>query len=361
MYTRKILCIIVFFLTLGVTSVYANHTHETSVIQKILPAVVEVHSDRKMNGDGQLNSQTKGQGGFKYRNQPQQGQRNKPSLQDQKKEPTHIGSGFVISPEGLVITNAHVVNNLFDNGGKLTLIFHDDEAQEATLINYDEESDIALLKIKNTTNKVYPFVKWGHKPELGEKTIVIGSPMNQPFTVTFGYVSSIDRFVPNSASFVPFIQTDASMNPGNSGGPLFNIDGKLIGINTMIITPGANPGSIGIGFAIDGTYAKAVIEKLKTGKKITWPYLGIMYRPVDEKDMKNFRYGYGAYIQEIVKDSPAVDVLRVGDIILKVNGEPIKWKMLATRIKTKKIGDVINLEVLRNKLHIPIVMKLRTQ
>ena len=361
MYKRKILCIIIFFLSLGVNSVYADHTPKTRVVQRILPAIVEVHSDRKMGGNEQVDNQSKRQGGFQYRNQPQQGQRNNPGPQDQKKEPTHIGSGFIISSEGLVITNAHVVNNLFDNGGKLTIIFHDDESQEATLVNYDEESDIALLKIKNTTNKVYPYLEWGKKPELGEETIVIGSPMNQPFSVTFGYVSSLDRFVPNAASFVPFIQTDASMNPGNSGGPLFNVDGELIGINTMIITPGQSPGSIGIGFAIDGTYAQAVIEKLKTGKKILWPYIGIMYRPLEEKDMKDFRYGYGAYIEEIVKDSPAIDVLRIGDIILKVDGKPIKWKMLATKIKTKKIGEVVNFEVLRNKLHIPIVMKLKAQ
>jgi len=341
--------------------VYADHTHKTKVVQRILPAIVEVHADRKMGGNDQVDGQSERRGGFQYRNQPQQRQGNKPSPQDQKKEPTHIGSGFIISSDGLVITNAHVVNNLFDNGGKITIIFHNDESKEATLINYDEESDIALLKIKNTTNRVYPYLKWGNKPELGEETIVIGSPMNQAFSVTFGYVSSLDRFVPNAASFVPFIQTDASMNPGNSGGPLFNVDGELIGISTMIITAQGAIGNIGIGFAIDGTYAQAVIEKLKTGKKILWPYLGIMYRPLEEKDMKDFRYGYGAYIEEIVKDSPATSILRVGDIILKVDGEPVKWKMLATKVKTKKIGEVVQFEVLRNKLHIPIIMKLRAQ
>ena len=85
-----------------------------------------------------------------------------------------------------------------------------------------------------------------------------------------------------------------------------------------------------------------------------------MYRPLEEKDMKDFRYGYGAYIQEIVKDSPSNDILRVGDIILKVNDEPVKWKMLATKVKSKKIGEILRLEVLRNGLRIPVVMKLRT-
>ena len=365
MYTRKILCIIVFFLTLGITDVSGNHTHKTSVVQNILPAIVEVHADRSLKDSSKQFKSSEPQrnnGGFRYRNQPQQGQgRNKnPNLQEQKDEPTHIGSGFVISAEGFVITNAHVVNNVIKHGGKITIIFNNDTSKEATLFNYDEESDIALLKIINKNNKIYPFLKWGKKPELGEETIVIGSPMNQSFTVTFGYVSAIDRFVPNAAAFVPFIQTDASMNPGNSGGPLFNTDCQLIGVNTMIITPGTAPGSIGIGFSIDGTYAQAIIEKLKTGKKILWPFLGIMYRPLEEKDMKDFRYGYGAYIQEIVKDSPSNDILRVGDIILKVNDEPVKWKMLATKVKSKKIGEILRLEVLRNGLRIPVVMKLRT-
>jgi len=356
-YKKNILCFFILFLLLGVTAVQADHTYKTSIVKKILPAVVEVHSERSNIGSGQM-QRPQERGGFKFRNQPneQQDPRNGQRNENPKDDPTHLGSGFVISSDGFVITNAHVINNIFD-GGTLTIVFHDDVSHEATLINYDEESDIALLKIVNPLGIEFPFLTWGDKPELGEDTIAIGSPMSQSFTVTFGVVSALDRFIPKAASFVPFIQTDAAINPGNSGGPLFNVKGELIGINTMIITADGR-GSIGIGFAIDGTYAELIIQKLKSGKKIVRPYLGIMYRPLEKGDLDNFKHGYGVYLQEIVKDSPAFGVLKEDDIILKLDNESIKWKMFAMKVKTRNLGDVIHLEILRDKLLIPIDMIL---
>ena len=360
-YKKNILCFFISFLLLGVsTIVNADHSYKTSIVKKVLPAVVEVHAEKDMSTNQQFQASEK-KGGFQFRNEPrQQDPRREPQRRENpEKDPTHLGSGFVISSDGYVITNAHVVNNCFDNCKKITIIFHDDKSYEATLINYDEDSDIALLKINNAEhNKVFEYVEWGNKPELGEDTIAIGSPMNQSFTVTFGNVSSLDRFVPKSPSFVPFIQTDAAINPGNSCGPLFNTRGELIGINTMIITGGGAVGSIGIGFAIDGTYAQTVIEQLKTGEKIVRPYLGIVYRPLTEDDVEHFRHGYGVYLQEIVKDSPAFGILQENDIILKLNGMDIKWRMFATTIKTKKLGDVIQLEILRDRMLVPVEMTL---
>ena len=353
----KILCLSIILLTLGTTNIYADHTYKTSIVEKILPAVVEVHAERNMDSNQQSNKPER-KGGFKFRGQ--QNQKNMPmprgGERNPKTEPEHLGSGFVISEDGLVITNAHVISNCFDNCKRITLLFHDGRMEQATLINYDEDSDMALLQI--ISSKKFPFLKWGVKPELGEDVIAIGSPMNQSFTVTFGNVSALDRFVPTAASFVPFIQTDTSINPGNSGGPLFNHEGDLIGINTMIITGSGNKGSIGLGFAIDGTYAQAVIEQLKTGKKIIRPYLGIMYRPVKKEDMDNFKHGYGAYIQEVINDSPAFGILKEDDIILKLNGKDFKWRMLATIVKTKRVGDTIRLIIIRDKMIVPIVMTL---
>tara|TARA_B110000467_G_C18308220_1_gene476175 strand:+ start:837 stop:1877 length:1041 start_codon:yes stop_codon:yes gene_type:complete len=343
-------------MTLGVSNTYADHSYKTSIVKKVLPSVVEVHSERNMNPDKQLRTPDKS--GFQFRNPQQRPEPRGQRRENPKEDPTHLGSGFIISSDGYVITNAHVINNCFNNCAKITIIFQDDVAYEATLINYDEESDIALLKIINPLSIEFPYLIWGAKPELGEDTIAIGSPMSQSFTVTFGNVSSLDRFVPKAASFVPFIQTDAAINPGNSGGPLFNTRGELIGINTMIITGSGGVGSIGIGFAIDGTYAQAVIEQLKTGEKIVRPYLGIMYRPLNKDDVDNFKNGYGAYIQEVVRDSPAFGILKEGDIVLTLDGKSIKWRMLATIVKTKRLGDIIKLEILRDEMIVPIEMTL---
>lgn len=360
-FKRNILCLFL-FLYLGTTNIYAEHNHKTSIVKHILPAVVEVIAEKDMEkANGEFRKPNQRQGGFKFRNQPQQqpqqrGQR--PDRGNPKEEPTHLGSGFVISEHGHIITNAHVISNCIEFCSKITVVFHNEESHEAKLVNYDEESDIALLKIIDTT-KPFHYLKWGKKPELGSDVIAIGSPMNQSFTVTFGNVSSLDRFVPDAASFVPFIQTDAAINPGNSGGPLFNEDGEIVGINTMIITGGAGVGSVGIGFAIDGNYAQSVIEKLYLGHKIQRPFLGIMYRPVETKDYPDNKYGYGAYVQEIVKDSPAFGVIKEGDIILKVDGEEVKWRMLASIVKMKNIGDTLKLEILREGMHIPLEMILK--
>ena len=356
-YKRNIICYIILILALGVPNAFADHTYKTSIVEKIMPAVVEVHAEKNMSGDQFNEPEKQRRGGFKFRQQPSQRPMPNGDRGDPKSEPDHLGSGFVISEDGLIITNAHVVNNCFKDCKRITVVFHNDVAEEATLINYDEDSDIALLQIMS--NQKFSYLKWGNKPELGEDVIAIGSPMNQSFTVTFGNVSALDRFVPNAASFVPFIQTDTAMNPGNSGGPLFNHEGDLIGINTLIITGSGSRGSIGLGFAIDGTYAQAVIKHLKTGKKIVRPYLGIMYRPVKKEDMfDDFRYGYGAYIQEVVKDSPAFGILKKDDIILTVDGKWIKWRLIATVVKMKEVGDVVKLEILREGMKVPIEMEL---
>ena len=355
----KILCIYVILIIPFVATPIANgdHTHKTSIIKNVLPAVVEVMSERdmdQMGGQGQPQER----GGFQFRNQP----RNPnipPKRQDSKGEATHMGSGFVVSSEGFVITNAHVINNCFTNCKKITVVFHDEVSYDARLVNYDEDSDIALLKIIGTTRS-FPFVTWGETPELGDEVIAIGSPMGQSFTVTTGIVSSLDRFIPKAASFVPFIQTDTAINPGNSGGPLFNSSGKLIGINTMIITA-QSQGSIGLGFAIDGDYAQSVINKLYSGEQITRPFLGIVYRPLKSDDLEYYKHGYGVYIEEVVVDSPSYGVLHVGDMILKINGEDVKWRMLASIVKMKDIGEVVKLIILRDGMKIPIAMTLQSK
>ena len=356
---NTLLCFFISFLLLGVsTIVNADHTYKTSIVKKVLPAVVEIHAER---GKMSAGMQPQNRGGFKFR-QPQGQPQGRPSP---KQDSQHVGSGFVISSDGYVLTNAHVVNNIFD-GGKIIVIFQSDKSYEADLVNYDEESDIALLKINNAEHgKVFEYLEWGKTPEMGQDVIAIGSPMGQSFTVTFGNVSSLNRFVPKSAPFVPYIQTDASINPGNSGGPLLNSAGYVIGINTMIITGGGGAGSVGIGFAIDGDYVQKTVSQLKAlqkGQRIHRPYMGIVFRPVKKEDYGKldhmFKYGYGAYVQEIVPDSPAEGILKVGDIITKIDMKIFKWKLLATKVKSKKVGDKAYFIILRDGMLIPLTFTM---
>ena len=354
---NTLLCFFISFLLLGVsTNVNADHTYKTSIVKKVLPAVVEVHAERGNMDAG--NGQPQERGGFQFRNQPRG---NQPQQRpNPKQDPQHLGSGFIISSDGYILTNAHVVNNIFD-GGKIRIIFHNDKEYKAVLVNYDEASDIALLKITNAEfDKVFEFLTWGETPELGEDVIAIGSPMGQSFTVTFGNVSSLNRFVPNAPPFVPFIQTDASINPGNSGGPLLNSHGHVVGINTMILTGAGSGkgGSVGIGFAIDGDYVQSTVMQLMTGDKINRPYMGIVFRPVKKEDMENYVYGIGAYVSEIVPDSPATGIIKVGDIILSMDGEMIKWRLLATRVKSMQIGDVVNFIILRDGMEFPLTFTM---
>ena len=267
------------------------------------------------------------------------------------------GTGFVISAEGTVVTNWHVIKNILDNkDGTLRVLFSNDSIYEAKVFNYDKTSDIAVLKIVNTEKKIFPFVKWGRKPLLGGHAIVIGSPISLDFSVSFGIVSAIDRIIPKAAPpFVPFIQTDAAMNRGNSGGPLFNADGKVVGINTLILTPpnpsGAEVGSIGLGFAIDGQYAQMIIKRLESGKKIVWSYVGLHYRLLNMEETKDngLEFGRNVIVAEVVKDTPAFGKLYKNDIIMKMNGVVVTHKTFATMIASLEPGTKVKLDVLRGK------------
>ena len=305
MYKKIIAYTLTLFLLFTTQITFANHTHTTKVIEKIMPAVVEVISEQHKNPVKK---------GFEMRKKGKQ--------QENKNRPFNSGSGFVTSADGYVITNAHVVSNVFD-GGIIHIIFKNSERYEVDLVNYDEDSDIALLKIKENQIQ-FPFLVW---------------------------------FIPSAPAFVSFIQTDAAVNPGNSGGPLFNEQGEVIGINTLIMSNGTN-GSIGLGFAIDGTYAQKIITRLKTGEKIIRPFVGITYRPVEKKDTKHYKAGIGAYIEGVILKGPADNILEVGDIITEIHGKEIKYKMLATEISTKIPYTNVIFTVIRNEKKILLIVKL---
>ncbi len=342
-----------------------------SIIERVMPSVVTIIAEVKRTGpnDGKRSPQRF----LKPGERPQRPQQEPIS-------PFQSGSGFVIHEDGTVITNYHVIANVVRNSetcrgelctdGTLHVMFSDDSIYEAEVFNYDKVSDIAVLKIVNDEKKIFPAVKWGNKPKLGGHAIIIGSPIGLDFSVSFGIVSAIDRIIPKAAPpFVPFIQTDASMNRGNSGGPLFDADGEVIGINTLILTPpsreGVDLGSVGLGFAIDGQYAQTIIKRLDSGNRIQWSYIGTHFRLLNmEETIENgLEFGSNVIIVKVTQDGVAVGELRENDIITKMNGIVISHKTFATMIASLEPGTKITLEVLRNKkiINVDLVLGYRPE
>ena len=316
-----------------------------TIIERVMPAVVTVIAELPVS-----------------KRKPDAPQFLKPGERPQSPQPKDeqgfaSGTGFVIHEDGTIVTNWHVIRNIIDRkDGTLRVLFSNDSIYEAKIFNYDKTSDIAVLKIVNSEKKIFPFTRWGKKPLLGGHAIIIGSPISLDFSVSFGIVSAIDRIIPKAAPpFIPFIQTDAAMNRGNSGGPLFNADGRVVGINTLILTPpnpsGAEVGSIGLGFAIDGQYAQMIIKRLESGKKISWSYVGLHYRLLNMEETKDngLEFGRNVIVPEVVKDTPAFGKLYAKDIIMKMNGETVTHKTFATMIASEEPGNKITLEVLRGE------------
>ena len=228
-----------------------------------------------------------------------------------------LGSGFVISNDGYIFTNNHVV----EQADKILVKISDGKEYEAKVIGTDPNTDIALIKIKPDNS--LPVVEIGdsEKVRVGEWVIAIGNPFGLDATVTAGIVSAKGRVI-GAGPYDNFIQTDASINPGNSGGPLFNMDGKVIGINTAIVAQGQ-----GIGFAIPINMAKSIMVDLKTKGKVTRGWLGISVQDVSDDMAKNLNHKSksGALVSDVFKGDPADKAgIKVGDIITEINGKPIK-------------------------------------
>jgi len=315
---------------------YGIQTPNT-VIEKVMPSVVTVAVELKQSTN----------------NSPTRFVRPGESIKPQPNQ-FSAGSGFVFQEDGFVVTNWHVIRNAIDKPSIIRIGFSNYSQYEATIYNYDSISDIAILKIINEDNEKFPTIQWGDKPKLGGHAIIIGSPIGLDFSVSFGIISAVDRTILNAAPpFVPYVQTDAAMNRGNSGGPLFDAEGKVIGINTLILSPSASNqepgGSIGLGFAIDGQYAQDILIRLADGTKIRWSYMGIHYRLLDRTETKsnNLEFGENVIVMKVTDDGAAKDKLIKGDIIRELDGEIVKHTTFASVIARKLPGTTINLDVLR--------------
>ncbi len=244
------------------------------------------------------------------------GQRNAP-----KRKSAAMGSGFIISSDGYVLTNNHVIGE----AGEISVRLNDRREYKATLVGADPRSDLALLKIDETG---LPSLKLAsaYNLKVGEWVVAIGSPFGLDYSASAGIVSAIGRSLPTARGedYVPFIQTDVAINPGNSGGPLFNLDGEVVGINSQIYT--RSGGSIGLSFAIPANVAAEVVEQLKDKGHVDRGWLGVYIQDVDKNlaESLGLEKPSGALIAQVEPDSPADEAkLEAGDVVIEFDGRKI--------------------------------------
>jgi serine protease Do len=266
--------------------------------------------------------------------------------QPTERKASSLGSGFIINKNGTIITNNHVINNAED-----IVVRVGDKEYEAKVLGADPYSDLAVLKIE-TSEKFTP-VKFGNsdKARVGDWVVAIGNPFGLGGTVTSGIISARNRDI-NLTRYDDFIQTDASINQGNSGGPLFNLDGDVIGINTAIIAPGQS-GSIGIGFAIPSNAASNVINQLIKYGETKRGWLGVRIQEVTKEiaDVEKLNNTEGALVASVGVKSPADKAgLKAGDIILKFDGKKIDtMRALPKLVSNTEVGKTVKIEIWRNK------------
>ena len=328
------------------------------VVKRAMPAVVNISSSKVVKDQGE-----EGQGGQGLFNDPffrqffggrmPQGQ-----VQPRSQRATSLGSGVVVSPDGYILTNNHVVEGATD----VKVAFSNKEEYPAKIVGADKYSDIAVLKINKSGLATLPFAD-SNRAEVGDVVLAIGEPFGLPGsqTVTMGIISAKGRAGLGIERFEDFIQTDAAINRGNSGGALIDTRGDLVGINTAILS-GEGGGNQGIGFAIPANMAKSVMDQIMKGGKVTRGFLGIVPQEVTPEmakdlDAPNAR---GVAITSVEPNSPAAKAgLKVGDIITAVNGNPAD-DVNSFRLQVAGFAPktTINLKVERNgqALTVPVTL-----
>jgi len=279
---------------------------------------------------------------------------------DQTRENTSMGSGFIISEDGLVVTNQHVIGN---NPREIIIVTTIGETFEGKLIGYDELTDLALIQIESETGEVFDYVEFSDSDEIivGEWAIALGNPFGlfedgKP-TVTVGVVSAINRdFRPNPNHpriYIDMIQTDAAINRGNSGGPLLNSEGKVIGVNTFIYTGGTSAGFVGLSFAIPSNRVDRIISQLLASGSVTLDYdPGMEFTSMTEQLIYRYRLPYvrGLLVTSVNKSGPAYECgILPGDVIVKIGAERVISEMHAwALLRDYEQGDTMYVELLRD-------------
>jgi serine protease Do len=334
------------------------------LVKKVMPAVVNVSATLKPGAsssedmDNGNQDQDQDQGGPDLggpnRSFPQSPfdemlrrffeQQGRPMPREQHEHTVALGSGFIIDPSGYIVTNNHVV----ENADKVTVIFQDNSEHTAKVIGRDTKTDVALLKID--APKPLPYVSWGNSDseQVGDWVLAVGNPFGLGGSVSPGFVSARGRDI-HAGPYDDFLQIDASINRGNSGGPTFNLNGEVIGINTAIYSP--NGGSVGIGFAIPSSLAKPVIDQLRAHGKVDRGWLGVQIQQVTPEIAKSLGLPkeQGALVADVTAGGPAAKAgFQQGDVILSFNGHDInKVRDLPIVVAETPVGNDAKVHVWR--------------
>ena len=316
------------------------------VAESVIDAVVNISTSQTVDTKGGPSLQLPP--GSPFEELFEEFNRNRRGDQNRERPPRRVnslGSGFIIDPEGIVVTNNHVISE----ADEINVILNDGTKLKAELIGKDQKTDLALLRVK--PDKPLRAVKFGDsdKLRLGDWVVAIGNPFSFGGSVTAGIVSGRNRELNSGNPYDNYIQTDAAINRGNSGGPLFNLDGEVIGINTAIISPSG--GSIGIGFAVPAKTALPVIDQLRQFHEIRRGWLGVRIQQVNDEiaeslDLKQVR---GALVGGVDEKGPAkAGGIERGDVIVKFDGHDIKEvRELQLVVADTPVGKEVEVVVIR--------------
>jgi serine protease Do len=266
------------------------------------------------------------------------------------------GSGFFVSADGYIVTNNHVV----DNGSEVQVVMDDGKTLDAKVIGTDSKTDLAVLKVEGSD---FPYVKLAaQKARVGDWVMAIGNPFGLGGTVTAGIVSAQHRDI-GQGPYDDFIQIDAPVNRGNSGGPTFNLAGEVVGVNTAIFSPSG--GNVGIAFAIPASTVDQIVTALKTDGSVTRGYIGIQMQPVTREiaEAIGLKEPRGALVAEALKDSPAAKAgIRTGDTIVAVDGQPIREaRDLSRKIAAVAPGKSVGVTVYRDGKERQVTLEVAQQ